>query len=204
MAGAFTEARRGVVRSEIIAVAEGVFTRRGVGATSMAQIAEAVGIGRPALYYYFPSKDELVAATIKAAVERYEPPFGSEPEDASFGEAVKYFITKLIHNIALIDEAPLRFFYTVLLEQFDDDVDQQPVRAIIDSYRQQVAQLVRLGQQHGEVASHVDAALVADELTAQILGMQWMWLLYPGRVDLEAIAAQLERQFLDAVAQAKA
>ena len=200
MAGTFTQARRDVVRAEIISVAEAAFTRRGVAATSMAQIAEAVGIGRPALYYYFPSKDDLVVATIQAAVERYES-FGSVPQDATFGQAVKYFFTKLIHNIAVVDEAPLRFFYTVLLEQFDDAAERQPVRAIIESYRQQVEQLVRLGQQHGEVAPDVDAALVADELTAQILGMQWMWLLYPGRVDLEAMAAQLERQLLDAVAQ---
>ncbi|MDT7622618.1 MAG: Bacterial regulatory protein tetR family [Pseudonocardiales bacterium] len=56
MAGTFTEARREVVRAEIIATAQRVFTKSGVRATSMGQIAEAVGLGRPALYHYFPSK----------------------------------------------------------------------------------------------------------------------------------------------------
>jgi AcrR family transcriptional regulator len=200
MAGTFTAARREAVRSEIIAVAERVFTRRGVAATSMAQIAEAVGIGRPALYYYFPSKDELVDATIRTAVDRYES-WRSVPKDATFTEAVKYFFTKLVHNIAVTDEGPLRFFYTVLLEQFDDDSDQQPVRAIIESYRQQVEHLVRLGLQHGDVARDIDAGQVADELTAHILGMQWMWMLYPGQVDLEAIAARLERQLLGTLSE---
>lgn len=195
MAGTFTEARREVVRAEIVAVAEQVFTRRGVAATSMGQIAEAVGVGRPALYHYFPSKDELVAATIRAAVDRYES-FGAVPENASFEEAVKYFVTRLVHNIVGIDGAPLRFFFTVLLEQFEDPADQQPVRAIIDSYRAQVAELIRLGQRRGEVPADVDHSSVADRLTSQILGMEWMWLLYHGQVDLEAIAAQTEREFL--------
>lgn len=197
MAGKFTEARREIVRSEIIATAERVFTRHGVAATSMGQIAEAVGIGRPALYHYFPSKDDLVAATIRAAVERYES-FGAVPQDSSFEAATSYFITALVHNIAGSDGAPLRFFFTVLLEQFDDPVELQPVRTIIDSYRSMVADLVRHGQKQGEVPDDVDHSAIADRLTAQILGIEWMWLLYQGQVDLEAIARDAEQEFLRA------
>jgi AcrR family transcriptional regulator len=195
VAGTFTEARREVVRAEIIATAQQVFTRSGVRATSMGRIAEAVGLGRPALYHYFPSKDELVTATIRAAVDRYES-YGAIPEDVSFTEAVKYFISRLVHNIAGTDGAPLRFFFTVLLEQLDDPRDQQPVRTIIESYRESIDQLLRLGQTRGDVAPDLDHKLAADHLTSQILGIEWLWLLNPGDVDLEAIAARTERDFL--------
>lgn len=197
MAGKFTEARRETVRTEVIATAERVFTRHGVAATSMGQIAEAVGIGRPALYHYFPSKDDLVAATIKTAVDRYES-FGSVPEDTSFEEATKYFITALVHNIAGNDGSPLRFFFTVLLEQFDNPAENQPVRAIIESYREMVADLVRRGQKQGDVPDDVDHSSIADRLTSQILGIEWMWLLYQGQVDLDSIADQAEKEFLNA------
>jgi AcrR family transcriptional regulator len=199
VAGTFTEARREVVRAEIIATAQRVFTKSGVRATSMGQIAEAVGLGRPALYHYFPSKDDLVAATIRVAVERYES-YGALPDDLRFSEAVKYFISRLLDNIAGIDGAPLRFFFTVLLEQFDDPHDQQTVRAIIDSYRRSVDDLLRLGTQRGEVRPDLDHQLAADHLTAQILGMQWIWLLNEGSVDLHAIAERTESDFLARVA----
>lgn len=197
MAGKFTEARRETVRTEIIATAERVFTRNGVAATSMGQIAEAVGIGRPALYHYFPSKDDLVAATIKAAVDRYES-FGAIPDETSFEEATTYFTTALVRNIAGNDGSPLRFFFTVLLEQFDNPTENQPVRAIIDSYREMVADLVRRGQKQGDVPDDVDHSAIADRLTAQILGIEWMWLLYQGQVDLASIANQAEQEFLNA------
>lgn len=198
MAGTFTEARREVVRAEIIATAQRVFTRRGVRATSMGQIAEAVGVGRPALYHYFPSKDELVAATIRAAVDRYES-YGAIPDDVSFTEAVKYFISRLVHNFVGVDATPLRFFFTVLLEQFDDPRDQQPVRTIIESYRQSIDELLLLGRSRGEVRPDLDHKLAADQLTSQILGIEWMWLLNQGDVDLEAIAERTEQGFLAAV-----
>lgn len=195
MAGTFTEARREVVRAEIIATAQQVFTRNGVRATSMGQIAEVVGLGRPALYHYFPSKDDLVAATIRAAVDRYES-YGTIPEDVPFAEAVKFFISRLVHNIVANDGTPLRFFFTVLLEQLDDPGDQQPVRAIIENYRQSINDLLRHGQVRGEIPTGADHKLAADQLTAQILGIEWMWLLNGGDVDLEAIARQTERDFL--------
>ena len=198
MAGAFTEARREVVRTEIIATAQRVFTRSGVRATSMGQIAEAVGLGRPALYHYFPSKDELVAATIRTAVDHYES-YGAVPDDVPFPEAIRYFISRLVHNIVKIDGTPLRFFFTVLLEQFDDHRDQQPIRTIIESYRRSIDELLRAGKARGEVRPDLDHKLAADQLTAQILGIEWMWLLNQGEVDLEAIAERTEQDFLASV-----
>lgn len=195
MAGTFTEARREVVRTEIINTAQKVFTKNGVRATSMGQIAEAVGLGRPALYHYFPSKDDLVAATISAAVDRYDS-YGAVPEDESFPHAVGYFISRLVHNIGGIDGTPLRFFFTVLLEQFDEPADQQPVRTIIDSYRRSVDELLQLGQRRGEVHPDLDHDLAADHLTSQILGLEWIWLLRQGNVDLDAIAERTEQDFL--------
>jgi hypothetical protein len=74
------------------------------------------------------------------------------------------------------------------------------VRAIIDSYRRSVDDLLRLGTQRGEVRPDLDHQLAADHLTAQILGMQWIWLLNEGSVDLHAIAQRTESDFLARVA----
>lgn len=47
-----------------------VFQRYGFARTTMADIAEAVGMSRPALYLLFPNKEEIFAAAVLAANDR--------------------------------------------------------------------------------------------------------------------------------------
>jgi AcrR family transcriptional regulator len=47
-------------RREILAAASQLFTERGVGGTTMAEIARRCGLQQPSLYYYFRSKGELL------------------------------------------------------------------------------------------------------------------------------------------------
>jgi AcrR family transcriptional regulator len=56
-----TTARRGLVENEIYEHAIRLFAERGFAGTSLQDIADALGITRPALYYYVKSKDELLA-----------------------------------------------------------------------------------------------------------------------------------------------
>ena len=54
-------ARHGLVEHEIYERAIRLFADRGFAGTSLQDIADALGITRPALYYYVKSKDELLA-----------------------------------------------------------------------------------------------------------------------------------------------
>jgi AcrR family transcriptional regulator len=51
--------RRDTKREVIHRVAIDQFTKRGIAGTSMANIAEAAGMSRPALYQYFRNKDDI-------------------------------------------------------------------------------------------------------------------------------------------------
>jgi AcrR family transcriptional regulator len=52
-------------RTEILTVAAELFTERGYEATSLREIAERLGITKAALYYYFPSKDDMLGALLE-------------------------------------------------------------------------------------------------------------------------------------------
>ncbi len=52
---------------EILAVAARLFGEQGVGATTMSRLAAEVGLGQSSLYYYFRSRDEVVAALVARA-----------------------------------------------------------------------------------------------------------------------------------------
>ncbi len=56
-----TGVRRGLVERQILETSAELFAQRGFAATSVQDVADAVGISRPALYHYFRNKDEILA-----------------------------------------------------------------------------------------------------------------------------------------------
>lgn len=57
-------------RAEIAATAAILFEERGFHNTSMEVIADAVGVRKPTLYHYFPSKDDILFAIHDDFIER--------------------------------------------------------------------------------------------------------------------------------------
>jgi AcrR family transcriptional regulator len=66
-------------KSEILEVARDLFARRGFDRTTMADIAEVVGVVESALYRHYSSKQELLVAAIRTFYE----PIISEVEEAA-------------------------------------------------------------------------------------------------------------------------
>ncbi|MGW2047752.1 TetR/AcrR family transcriptional regulator [Streptomyces sp. NPDC001858] len=62
-------ARRELVENEMFEQASRLFAERGFAGTHLGDIAEAMGITRPALYYYVKSKDELLARLVEETAE---------------------------------------------------------------------------------------------------------------------------------------
>lgn len=61
--------RRALVENEIFEQASRLFAERGFSGTNLGDIAEAMGITRPALYYYVKSKDDLLARLVEQITE---------------------------------------------------------------------------------------------------------------------------------------
>jgi AcrR family transcriptional regulator len=73
-------------RGEIRAVALELFAENGVEQTSLRQIAERLDITKAALYYHFPSKDDLLAELAQPMIEDLEA-FVTGARDAGPGDA---------------------------------------------------------------------------------------------------------------------
>lgn len=52
-------------REEIVAAATKLFARRGIAATTMAEIAEAAGLAASSLYYWFRSKQQILEVVVE-------------------------------------------------------------------------------------------------------------------------------------------
>lgn len=61
------------MENRIIKAAKDVFLDKGYEGTNMSLIAEAAGIARPALYYYYRSKDRIYAAVFGSILHSFIP-----------------------------------------------------------------------------------------------------------------------------------
>ncbi|MFD3688216.1 TetR/AcrR family transcriptional regulator [Nocardiopsis sp. NPDC058631] len=75
-------------KAEIQAVALDLFARKGFERTSLREIAERLGITKAALYYHFPSKNDLLKSLVEPLVQDMGDLFatyGDEPEEIPEG-----------------------------------------------------------------------------------------------------------------------
>lgn len=63
-------ARKALVRDELLSRAAEVFARQGFAQTRIQDIAAAMSLSRSALYHYFTSKEEILAALVEEHTER--------------------------------------------------------------------------------------------------------------------------------------
>jgi AcrR family transcriptional regulator len=61
---------RDEVRKKIVDAAYGFFLRQGYHATTMGEIAASLGVTKPALYQYFPGKEDLYSAVAERGREQ--------------------------------------------------------------------------------------------------------------------------------------
>lgn len=57
--------RTPIVRRAVLDAAAEIFGQRGFAGTNLRDIADALGMSRPGLYYHFPSKDKLLEALVE-------------------------------------------------------------------------------------------------------------------------------------------
>jgi len=88
------------------------FARKGKDGTRMQSIADAAGINKAMLHYYFRSKDQLYADVFDHTVHRFMASFGESLQDApTFEETLRAFIEGYISFVQR-NEAAMRLMIT--------------------------------------------------------------------------------------------
>ncbi|WP_420111297.1 TetR/AcrR family transcriptional regulator [Pseudactinotalea sp.] len=77
-------------RSRIQAVALELFTSAGLERTSLQQIADRLGLTKPALYYHFASRDELVLSLLQPFVDDIQEFLGAQQSGPRGGDRTAF------------------------------------------------------------------------------------------------------------------
>ncbi|MFN3218372.1 MAG: TetR/AcrR family transcriptional regulator [Acidimicrobiales bacterium] len=164
----------GPVPDEIVRAAVRLFARQGVAATTMADIAEAVGLGVSSLYYYFQSKHDIFERIV-IEVNREPLTIVAEVRER-FPDAGRRLHAFVRADAAALCELPFDFNEIHRLAGDDPDgfdrywADRQ---RLLD----EVAEIVRQGVDDGEFVP-VDADLTAVTVLANDEAVQH-WFRHP-------------------------
>lgn len=160
-----------VTRQRILDAAAKVFAERGYGHARLNDIAKEAGAHAGGIYYYFDSRDALVEEVLTRAtrrsLENMQRHLDALPERASVAERLRAAATAQLSSIMKDDHYNLA--YNKIFSQVPDHVRSRH-RPVLRQFFAVWRDLIREGQENGEIRADLDAAVIRLTLTGSI---QW-------------------------------
>jgi AcrR family transcriptional regulator len=176
------------VEQEIFEQATTLFARRGYAGTSFQDIADAVGLTRPALYHYVKSKDDLLARLVA------EVTVVAAKDIANIAKQTELSATARVRNIVLLltrrqAEQGERFR---LLLRSEADLPETVADSYAKNRRAVLRSLTEVIEQ-GIAAGEFRPATPAISALGTLGIINWVaWWYHPGsHFDLDAVCSEL-------------
>ncbi|HEX6989369.1 MAG TPA: TetR/AcrR family transcriptional regulator [Bacillota bacterium] len=181
---------------EILDAALALFSSRGYHATSMQDLADAVGLQKGSLYHYIRSKEDLLYPLIEAALEGYVGDLEAvRAGGGTAGEQLRRAVTAHVERVARFGD-----MMTVFISEGRHlkPEEQERVRSLAGRYRAMLEDLIREGVEAGEFRTS-DPALAA---LALLGACNWLpqWFRPEGRSSPAEIAGVFIEVFLEGLA----
>jgi len=149
--------RPGYDRDRVLEIAVQLFNEQGYDATSVADLAQRLGLTKSALYHHFASKEELLSVALDQALSSLEAVLDDPRAQEGAGlDRLRH----VIRSAADVLVAQLPSVTLLLRVRGNSPVEQSALerRRLFD---QRVTRLVAEAQGEGDVRADVDAAVVA-------------------------------------------
>ena len=168
------ERRTVETRERLFRAALDLFAKKGFNETTVEDITEAADVGKGTFFNYFPSKDHILLAFGQMQLAKLE----SAVEEARRSvESMPQFLRSL--GVRMTQE-PTRHpgIIRALLQAY---LSTTPVRAAMLDLQKRVhalhTEIVRLGQERGEIRNDLPAEEIAHVFRQTIFGTLLMWSL---------------------------
>lgn len=139
----------GIKRRAVLREAAASFNHKGYHATSLAEIAESLGVTKAALYHYFPNKNSLLRACFARAMGACFASLERGKKEGRNGRE-KLIITLRLYLYQLIDE--LNCCVVLMEEQALEPEDRLRLVRERDRFERSLRALVKEGVADGSVA----------------------------------------------------
>jgi AcrR family transcriptional regulator len=188
-------------REEILEAAIKEFSSRSFEATSMAQLAKSIRMTPGALYWHFPTKEDLLLGALEELHQRFIREFDflvKEGRSLTARQQLKGFFDRT-QNFFRYHRHYGRFFgmLTALSADANDRV-ASATRTVLQAYAGAVGRIVRHGQEKtGEFRKDVDPDAVGHTIVSAFCGMIVHQSLFAETLDYDPLAAILSKLAAD-------
>lgn len=188
-------------RNRILDAAETVFHFKGVSRTSLADVAQAAGLTRGAIYWHFKNKTDVFTAMadrVRLPMEAMVEANASDREADPLGQLRKlcvFVLQETAHNPQLRKVFDIIFHRCEYLEDADPISQRQK-----ESFRQgeaNIERILRNACKKGQLPADLDTHLAGVAFHATLDGLLNNWLLAPENFDLEKRAERLMDACID-------
>lgn len=190
-------------RARIVSIAKEVFCELGYEGASMSIIAARVGGSKGTLYNYFPSKDELLLATMLAGAEDFQRMLAEAIDTKKpLDEVLTAFVSRLL-QLVYQDADTGKLLRVVISVGGTTDVGRRFFEYIGDGVWAQIVQLLELNIQSGnlrEKSAHYMTTNLRGLCDADILRMLMGAMPYMTDKELQERSQQIVSTFLRAYA----
>lgn len=193
-------------RLEIMDAAITLFARRGYLATTMADLAKAIKMTPGALYWHFPTKEDLLLAAIEELHERFLKEFielVEQQRKLTAREQLAGFINRTQNFLRYHREYGIFFGMVAAESAHSNDRVAEAIREKLGIYVEVMANIVRYGQKKGEFRDDVDPQVVGHSLMAGYLGLLMYQNLFQATLSYDPAMATLDRLVFDGGVQGK-
>jgi TetR/AcrR family acrAB operon transcriptional repressor len=195
-----TKEEAAATREQVLDAAERVFRARGVGHASLAEVADAAGVTRGAIYHHFASKAELFEAMLARAEMPIDVAFEGTTRlpVADPLATVRETAIKALRHLASCERVQNIFEVAFLRCEYTDELAPVEQRHLHERAECLGFSLNLLEQAvaRGQLPADTDTQLAANALYAYIGGVMRDWVQAPASFDLQATAPQLVDLFL--------
>jgi AcrR family transcriptional regulator len=175
-------------KRRIIRIASDLFSERSYLGVSMSDIAERLGITKPALYYHFSSKMELYAEVLDDVVVQLR----AVISEAGSAEVPEKRLHQLVKSYLDFGIRERNLINALIVRLVPDDAE---LRTRIVSFRQELADLVEptIGETvaGGHLPKEVDSSCVTEMLMALMDGLLVEYSFLDKPIDSERVADQM-------------
>src|SRR5947209_16063232 len=185
---AMGRSKKEALRRTVLEAAAKLFAQRGFGGTNLQDIADSLGISRPALYYYFKSKEEILASLVEevSVFLGHQATELASKADFNPSETLRQMV---FNHAKWLLEHGIEFR---VVDRSEHDLPaatrrthDKAKRALLDNFTRTIERGIELGH-----FRPVDATVTAFSLIGMCNWTAW-WFVPEGRVPLDEIAKSM-------------
>lgn len=186
-------------REQLLDAAEKVFLERGVGHATLAEVADAAGVTRGAVYHHFASKAELFEAMVARAEMPIDAAF--EASHTPDTDPLRVLGERALNALLELARSPRvrRVYEVVFLRcEYTDDLAAVEKRSLGEREHclSLCSGLLEKAVTLGQLPPDTDTRMASHLLFAFISGVMRDWVQAPRSFDLKAAAPQMVRLFI--------